>query len=88
MARESEKHLMKELEQAVVDLDKAAANAAQAKAILDVEAAKLRKAQETVDAYAGAIIALRGQRSVVTITDRENIAREARENARKEKPVA
>jgi hypothetical protein len=80
--RESEKQLMKELEQAALDLDKAKQNAVEAKAIYDVEVAKLTKAQRVADSLADAIAAVRMS------GDRRSITDEARNNAKKEKPVA
>ena len=81
--RESEKQLMKELEQAVKDLDAAQQEADIAKGIYDVQAAKYRKATEEANKVAKAITALRGvDRSAA------DIFIEARNNAKKEKPVA
>jgi hypothetical protein len=61
--RESEKQLMKELEQAVKDLDAAQQEADIAKGIYDVQQAKLTKAKEQAEALAGAIALVRGQPS-------------------------
>jgi predicted nucleic acid-binding Zn-ribbon protein len=58
--RESEKQLMKELEQAVKDMDRAREETTIAKGIYDVQQAKLSRANEEVDALAGAVASLRG----------------------------
>jgi hypothetical protein len=50
--RESEKQLMKELEQAVKDMDRAREETTIAKGIYDVQQAKLSRANEEVDAVA------------------------------------
>jgi len=78
MARESEKQLLKELDQAIVDLDKAKVNADVAKAIYDVELAKLAKATKEANTVAGAIAFLRGS----------SMAQVMEEHRTKEKPVA
>jgi hypothetical protein len=86
MAREIEKQLMRELERALKEQDKAQEEAATAKTAYDVAAGKVTRMNDAVKALSSAITALR--ENPIATAWLENVIKEARENMKKENPVA
>lgn len=88
MPRESEKVLMKELEQAIKRRDELADKAMKAHGAW----ASARDAHDAVNAEVrgllNAVASLRSRGEIVSDTHRRNVEREAYESMNKEKPVA